>query len=252
MLRKLKPNLTFNTSLGPVLKIFHFLGIWRRDTPLYKSMIFYFFQSYNIIFVINLCANLIINFEYKMFITFINYSAYYMSTMKVGSFARWHKDWESVVDSITEMEEEATENENSAHAIIVLKYRKYCHWVVYIFWVACGPIVIFMFVTYWLKDVKLSADFNEPMPHIFHAWTPFDQRTWFGRFVSALLQTIFGLSAPLHTCSWDSLVMSSMMFFAGQLKALRMRCAHALDEVDDDIRFKNLSKCHQHHINILR
>lgn len=251
-------NRTDQASLDPIMYMLKFFGVWYFKRSPIKLIIYCSIISYNITFVLNQCVYLGLNFNYNLFISFINFSAYGLCIIKTCTFSIWHNNWKIVVDNIYEMEMESTKEVNSDHAAIVLKYRKYCHWVIFFFWFVIWSIVFVTFTCYWWSNI-IFPEFIDPntsheFKYIFHLYLPFVDNLKTAQYIAALLQTMFAIFAALHTLTWDSLVMSSIVFFAGQLKALRMRCANAFSKSNREISldYDNLLICHKHHLAILK
>lgn len=241
-------------SIGHVINIYKILGVYYRGRSISKSIFFYCHLGYDIAYFFSLLLNVVINFEYNLFIMFVNYSEFYMSPLKMFTYAKLHEKWESLIDDLIELEKESTSNPNAKHTEIIVRYRKYCHWIVYGFCVTCVCILLIMFYYYWIKNILIFDDsaLLEPISYIFNASLPFNQNSRAGRYGSAILQTLFGFLAPTHTVCWDSLVLSTMILLAGQLRALRVRCVHALDSEHEEVCWKNLLACYHQHVAILK
>lgn len=238
-----------NPSLGPNIIYLKFFGLWFTDRPFEKTVLFYIFYIYGIIYLSSLFFNLVWKREYLIFVTLLHHSALTVGILKMHLFKNQHKKWEYVIKTMAEFEYDITENDETYKQILI-KYQRYSRLITYVFLTFGYLCFMIFFVSYWIIDVICYQE-SRPIIKVFDVYLPFDDTSTFGRYASATFQTIFAVVALVYVIGWDTMVMSSMMFFSGQFKALKVRCAHALDSKNDEVCLWKLYKCHQTYVNLL-
>lgn len=241
-------------SLGPIIDIASFFTMWSKDRTWSKAIIFNITLIFMVLYTFTITANLIMNFNFDLFLNFVQYSSFYLSVHKMCMFALYGQIWVEVVNMISNIENESTFEKNTEHGQIVFRYKKYIQIFTMVYFVPLYGILFVFMGFFWafnvLKPILMTS--NKPLASLFYAWLPFDQNELYGRIISAVIQTTFAISTSNCAITWDTLMLSCMIFFAGQLKALRARCVQALDSPDEEQCWKNIIKCHQHHLAIIR
>lgn len=171
-------------------------------------------------------------------------------------FALHGQIWVEIVNMISNIENESTCKKNSEHGKIVFQYKKY----IQIFTVTYfGPMYTMLFVMmgfFWgfcvLKPIIMKSD--KALNYFFLCMVTFCSKytiwTCYIGNTSNDIRSIYDTSTCAMT--WDTLMLSCMIFFTGQLKALRARFVQALNSPDEKQYWTNIIKCHQHHLAIVR
>lgn len=238
-----------NPSLGANIIYLKLFLIWIADRTLIKTIIYYIFHVYCIVFVFSLFFNLIWKREYESFITLIHYSSLSLGVLKIYLFKKQYVRWERVIGVISEIEHDTSEN-NEEYKQILANYQRYSQKISFGFW-GFGYICFGVFMTgYWIGCAIWYRQSHSTLK-IFDAYFPFDDTSTLGHYGSVVLQTLFAVTSVAYVLCWDAMVLSAMMFFSGQFKALRVRCAHALDSKNEKESLWKLHKCHEIYIKLL-
>lgn len=244
---------TKNVSLSIDIRIVEFLGFWdfgrsRVPVPVYKLCLIY-----SILYLINIYLTLIFNYDFNSFMTFMQFSVLHLSIPKIFTYIKSRDKWMKIIELIAEIEEYSLKDKKSKYKSMVLMYRKYSHIFVIVFWISVIIIHVAFMGIFWPNYLLLDATkVNMKQINIFNVWLPIDEYTLKGRIVSGILQTIFIDITAVYIISWDTLAMSCLIFFIGQLKALRIRCVHLLEDPSEDMCMDSIFKCHQHYLKIVR
>lgn len=241
-----------NPSLGPLIKILKWVSVWRLGRTRIRTIIHFCFMIFCILCLTNIIVNLIVNFNFQLFITFIQYSAFHMCVLKILALTVWFNKWEKAIKTISQIELESRLDKTSHYMPILILYKKYTHIVIFGY-SAIGTFINVCFTGGLIINNLVLNEFRSEVYviHLFYALLPVDESTRSGRFISTILQMLYSETALVFILCWDTLVLSSMIFLIGQLKALRVRCVHTLNNLKIDDNLRNIVKCHKHYLSII-
>lgn len=246
-----------NPSLGILIYLLKFFGIWPYGRAKYFTIIFKLIYFYLILIFLNTSVNTIVQLNYHMFANFIQYSALHLSIIKIYNLTERHKMWRKLFVQISEMDNESVTCADSKSVTVILRYRQYSI-LIGLGFMCIGIVLNIIFISmFWFNNIikidltKLDEKKLITM-NILNPWLPFDETNKQGRWISGIIQSIYIEFTALYLLCWDSLVMSIMLLLAGHLKALKVRCECALDNPDanDNIQFNNIVNCHKQYMKI--
>lgn len=153
----------------------------------------------------------------------------------------------------SEMELESQLDEESKYISIIIQHKKYSHIVIFGY-ITFGYFVNICFmVGFFINNIVLNEFRSDVyIIHVFYALLPVDERTRSGRIISTILQFLYTEILLLFVLCWDTLVLASMISLIGQLKALHVRCNHALDSLNEEVHLINIVNCHKHYLTIIK
>lgn len=240
-----------NPSIGLAIKYFKYIGVWRHGPSRLKKFFTYSIMIICLCYMINLIINLVLNFHYDIGLWFVQYSAIHFGIFKILVFAKNLKHWESLIIVMADIDMRTAKARNAKlYLPILIKIRGYCtKFVVYYISLAIFINLIFI-ATYMVNNmiVPYLID-NFEIILLFHAYLPFDESVGLGRNVSTLLQMLYFETSVVYVVGWDVFLLSLMMFLIGHFKALRLRCALAV-ESREDISLCNIAECHQQYVDL--
>lgn len=251
-----KFNYSNRSYFSPVIDIALFFGFWVPGRSLKSTVAFGIICIFTHTYFVGILLRLIYEFDINRLMNFIQNVPFYLCVLKISTFTYQHKYWEKIFNALTHIEIESTTEKNASHVTIVEIYKNYCHCFTVIFCVFYICLLVIYNANFWITYLIIPLleppEFREPFKCLFCSWVPFDENTVCGRYISGFLQTFFGIFAVLYSMIWDLIIVSIMIFIIGQLKALRMRCVHALNTNNEEEILKNLIKCFKLHILIIR
>lgn len=243
-------------SLYTSLRISDFFGYWPEGRGPVLTFFFYFGYILSIFFMIDEYLFVIFKFSYKACIILVQYSAFQLSPPKVFTFIYHKHKWETLFSMISFIEKETLSDPNAKYVPTIRKFQKFDNLFVKCFWCFYTGLDVVYIPFFWIFNVFL-LDLNTIDEHdivtynVFNFLLPFDVMTFNGRFVNAFLQFLLLQITAVHVVAWDAVILSIVICLTGQLKALRLRCIHALDDPREELCIENLTKCHRHYLRIL-
>ncbi|XP_061728312.1 odorant receptor 49b-like [Cydia pomonella] len=237
-------------SAGPYLRFLNLTGNWHPNMELkstrfkqlvyYMTMAFFFSQYLKCVISLNLSAVLFI----------LQTAPFHMGTPKTIYFRKDYHLWEKLIDYISRTELRQLSDGDVEVIDVMDEYIKKGRRVIYPFWfmVICCNISIFTEPYQKNQMVENGTDIYVPL---FHFYVPFNQDIPPGYYYSMVLQTILGNIMSSYIISWDSLVISTFIFFTGQLKISRVYCTKIIDPESKERSHENIIKCHRFHTALI-
>lgn len=237
-------------SVGPHLKLLGCTGLWRSNltSPLgkLKQTLFYI----TIVFFFSQYLKCCINFDADSIKLILQYAPFHMGIVKSCFFQKNFKNWLYLIDYISSIERRQLEKGDKAHDEIIKEYIKRNRRVSYFFWGLAFFSNFSIFSEPYQKN-EINVNGTSVYLYIFDGYTPF-RREPPGYYASMSIQTVLGHIVSAYVVGWDTLVVSIMIFFAGQLKISRLYCSQAIDFIDPVKSHKKIAKCHQFHTTLVR
>ncbi|XP_061728315.1 odorant receptor 49b-like [Cydia pomonella] len=237
-------------SAGPYLRFLNLTGNWHPNMELkstrFKQLVFYitmtlFFSQY---------LKCVIGLSLSAFLFILQTAPFHMGTPKTIYFRRDHHLWQKLIDYISRTELRQLSDEDEEVIDVMDEYIRKSRRVIYLYWLMAISCNISLFTEPYKKNqiVENGTDIYVPL---FHFYLPFNQDIPPGYYYSMVLQTILGNIMSSYVISWDSLVISTFIFFAGQLKISRVYCTKIIDSKSKERSHENIIKCHRFHTSLI-
>lgn len=181
--------------------------------------------------------------------------------VKVNTFVFWQKDWQEVLQYVTEADKFERNSRDPEKKKIINAYTSYCRRVTYFYW----ALVFTTFLTTTsspLIKYLASATFREnyhngteQFPHIFSSWMPFDKYSFPGNWLTVLYHIVLCAYGAAIMGAYDTSIVVIMVFFGGKIDLLRVRCKQMLGKENEvsDVEFKNtIRQLHRIHVMLLK
>lgn len=233
-------------SLGPNLFFLKITCVWISERSRLKSFLYLIFHYYALLYFFSIILKLIVNFNASLLINIIQFSAFPLGIIKNLTFNKWHRRWERVVQIITELETE----DDVYIKDIQSKFQYYSHLITYVYWIYGVIVTELFFIIFFYNNSSIRSDDVE-YRNVFNALLPFDENSPIGRSLSIFLQMLYSSVMGAYNLGWDALVVASMVVIAGQLKMLRVRCAHSVINKNEEESLRNIYRCHRIYVKIL-
>nr|AST36397.1 putative odorant receptor OR35 [Cydia nigricana] len=237
-------------STGPCLRFINLTGNWHPNMKLkstrFKQLVFYitmtlFFSQY---------LKCVIGLDLSALLFLLQTAPFHMGTPKSIFFRKNHVLWQKMIDYMSRTELEQLSDKDEEVRAVLDEYIRRARRVIYLYWslVICGNISLF--TEPYLKNqiVENGTDIYVPL---FHFYLPWNQDVPPGYYYSMFLQTILGNIMSSYVISWDSLVISTFIFFIGQLKISRVYCTKVIDPESAERSHQNIIKCHRFHTTLV-
>ncbi|XP_022834239.1 odorant receptor 49b-like, partial [Spodoptera litura] len=236
-------------SVGPHLKLLGFTGLWHpnRQTLIgrFKQILFYV----TITFFFSQYIKCFIKFNADSLKLILQYAPFHMGIVKSCFFQKDYKNWELVIDYMSSVERKQLAKNDKKHDDIIHEYIKRNRKVSYFFWALAFFSNFSIFTEPYQKN-QINENGTSIYLKIFDGYTPFDNEPP-GYYFSMLIQTVLGHIVSAYVVGWDTLVVSIMIFFTGQLKITCMYCRLAIDALNSTRSHENIAKCHRFYTTLV-
>lgn len=236
-------------SVGPHLKLLGFTGIWHPHLKSvlgrFKQILFYititfFFSQY-----IKCC----IYFNAESLKLILQYAPFHMGIVKVCFFQKDYNNWQRLIDYLSSVERNQLAKNDQKHDEIIDDYIKRNRKVSYFFWALAFFSNFSIFTEPYQKN-QINVNGTSVYLNIFDGFTPFPKEPP-GYYMSMFIQTVLGHIVSAYVVGWDTLVVSIMIFFAGQLKITRLYCSQMIDAVNPNKSHINIAECHRFYTTLI-
>ncbi|XP_047986312.1 odorant receptor 49b-like [Leguminivora glycinivorella] len=239
-----------NPSAGPYLRFINLTGNWHPNMELkftrFKQLVFYIVMT--LFFSHYLKCVIGLNLDDLLFI--LQTAPFHMGTPKSIFFRKYHHLWQKMIDYMSRTELKQLSDEDEEVINVMNEYIRRSRRVLYPFWLMAICCNISLFTEPYQKHqiVENGTDIYVPL---FHFYLPFNQDVPPGYYYSMFIQTIIGNIMSSYVISWDSLVISTFIFFAGQLKISRVYCTRIIDPESKERSHENIVACHRFHTSLI-
>lgn len=239
-------------TLGPVVQFLKLTFLWGPSRTRTQSIIYHSVLVFAIAIWLNQLAYLIIMRNTQMFMSFVQYSTYQIGVVKIFTYHIWRKKWETIIEELSKVEKELETDKNCKDRMD--KYKNRGRTLILAFWVVAVGANIVFFLKTWFSTV-LEMIYNAPMPmrtKIFYIWKPFSDEEVLGWAFDMFLQNVYAYICSIYIMAWDSLLVLTMVVFAGQMQLVMAKFKHSLDSGTLEEQKRNLIKCHEIYVTILQ
>ncbi|XP_063621005.1 odorant receptor 49b-like [Cydia splendana] len=237
-------------SAGPYLSFMNLTGNWHPNMELkstrFKQMVYYITMT----FFFSQYLKCVIGLDLSALLFILQTAPFHLGTPKTILFRKDYHLWEKMIDYMSRTELRQLSDEDEEVIDVMDEYIRKSRRAIYLYWfmAICCNISIFTEPYQKNQTVENGTDIYVPL---FQFYVPFNQDVPPGYYYSMVLQTILGNIMSYYIVAWDSLVMSTFIFFAGQLKISRVYCTKVIDPESEERSHENIIKCHRFHTSII-
>lgn len=236
--------------LGPHIRCLRFLGIWHPNIKSIVTRFKFTFFYFTICFFISQYVKCLVNFNIDSLKLILQYAPFHMGVAKTCFFKMNYKRWERLIRFISTEEIHQMSKKNKKQDVIINDYIKRSRKVTYFFFGLAFFSNFSIFTEPYQKN-QISENGTNVYTYMFDGYTPFAREPP-GYYLSMFIQTLVGNYMTACIVSWDMLVVSIMIFFAGQLRMSRLFCKQAIDLKSSHLSHQNIAECHRFHISLVR
>nr|QNS36236.1 olfactory receptor 49b [Mythimna separata] len=236
-------------SIGPHLKLLGFTGLWHpnRNSLIgrFKQVLFYV----TITFFFSQYVKCFINLNPDSLKLILQYAPFHMGIVKSCFFQKDYKLWQRLIDYMSSVERGQLVKNDPKHYEIIKDYIKRNRKVSYFFWALAFFSNFSIFSEPYQKN-QINVNGTSIYLNIFDGYTPFHKEPP-GYYFSMSIQTVLGHIVSAYVVGWDTLVVSIMIFFAGQLKITCYYCRMMIDAAHLDKSHRNIADCHRFYTTLV-
>lgn len=236
--------------LGPHIRLLSFLGIWHPDTKSTTTRMKLAFFYFTVSFFVSQYIKCLIKFDVDSIKLILQYAPFHMGIVKTCLFQINYKRWERLIKFISDEELHQISNNDEKQDGIISDYIKRSRKVTYFFLVLAFFSNFSIFAEPYQKN-QISENGTSVYVYMFDGYTPFAREPP-GYYYSMCIQTVVGYMMSAWIVSWDLLVVSIMIFFAGQLRMSGLFCKRAIDLNNSQKSHRNIAECHRFHITLIQ
>lgn len=233
--------------LGFVVGFQKIINAHRQSRSKLQSFLYNILLIYSIFFSIGVVIQIIINFEYKAFLVFMEYIEFQLISYRMYLFNKYYDEWMKVYEIILKMESNTDEK-------VVNKCRKDCALRVTSYFIFVSIVMTLFFFSFFCNNIMLPVFFEDykevVIMTLYNVWLPIDKTTFFGSTIDTIMQMIYGITNTTYVIFLDCLMVSVMYFIVGELKVVRARYVRALDAPSEEVCLSNLIQCHRQYLEI--
>ncbi|XP_028026370.1 odorant receptor 59b-like [Bombyx mandarina] len=236
-------------SVGPHLRLLSLTGIWypnsKTNITLLKRACFYVI----VLFFVSQYLKCIIKFKIDSLQLILEYAPFHMGIVKTCFFQKDYNVWQELVFFISKTERDQIAKKDPKSIKTMQSYISRNRKITYSFWALAFIANIGVFSKPYQNnqsDVNGTITYN----HLFDGYTPFSEEPP-GYYFSMGIETILGHVVSFYVLGWDTLVVSIMIFFAGQMQMSRLQCSRMINGSPERTH-KNIIKCHKFHTDLIK
>ncbi|XP_031769396.1 odorant receptor Or2 [Galleria mellonella] len=236
-------------SVGPHLRLLEFTGLWHpNNTKLTKFKQCFFYIT--IAFFFSQYVKCCISMEVDSLMLILKYAPFHMGIVKSCFFRKSYKKWETLIDFISSREQKQLAKNDEEYDGILNEYINRSRRVSYFFW-GLAFFSNFSIFSEPYQNNQIIENGTSIYYYIFDGYTPFSNEPP-GYYVSMAIQTILGLIVSAYVVGWDTLVVTMMIFFAGQLRISRLNCVKIIDRSSKIKSHENIGTCHSLYTDLIK
>lgn len=236
--------------LGLHIRCLSFIGLWHPDTNSTKARIKLTFFYLTIAFFVSQYIKCLIKFDTDSLTLILQYAPFHMGVAKACLFQRNYKRWERLIRFISSEELNEISTKDEKQVGIIRGYIKRSRYVTYFFF-TLGFFTNFAIFSEPYQKNQIVENGTNIYLYIFDGYTPFPKEPP-GYYFSMFIQTFVGHVMSACVMSWDMLVISIMIFFAGQLRISRLFCKRVVDPNNAQESYRNIAECHRFHVTLVQ
>ncbi|XP_013184400.1 odorant receptor Or2-like [Amyelois transitella] len=235
-------------SVGPHLRLLSLTGLWHpNNTKIEKFKLYLFYIT--VAFFCSQYIRCLIKCDGESLTLILQYAPFHMGIVKSCFFQKDYKKWENVIFYVSSLERDQLLKKNE-QSLEINKYIKQSRRVSYFFW----ALAFFSNFNIFSEPYRLNQendDGTNTYKNIFDGYIPYSNEPP-GYYVSLIVQTVLGHIVSAYVVAWDTLVVTIMIFLAGQLKVARINCERMIIDRDDNESHENIAYCHRHHTKLVK
>lgn len=248
--------------LGPNIKALKFWGLLLPDIKAKKWMYIFFHLSV-IIFTATECAEIWF-VKYDMNLLLTNLKITLLATVSVGkvtSFLIWQTHWKRIINYVNEADKTQRQTQDVDKKAIINSYTRYSRKITYFHWILMYTTVAFVISQPIYKYIS-SETYRQSVKNGTHgytevvsSWVPFDKGTIPGYLLASLYQSYAAIYGGGWITSFDTNAIVIMVFFRGELEALRKDSSNIFGTKDAAVSYEEarmrLKDCHKRHVELI-
>lgn len=232
-------------SVGPHLKLLRATGLWHSSVKSFLSVFKKFLFYFTISFFFSQYIKCFIHLNPEPLKLILQYAPFHMGILKSCFFQKDFKNWKRLIEYMSTVERKQLEGEKKDCETVINDYINRNRKVSYFFWALAFFSNFSIFSEPYQKN-QVNVNGTSVYLNIFDGYTPFSKEPP-GYYASMCIQTFLGHIVSAYVVSWDTLVVSIMIFFAGQLKITRIYCMRMIEPKNPTKSHHNIAKCHEFH-----
>lgn len=236
-------------SVGPHLRLLGFVGLWDHGNKLIKT---YFKKLLFLITVSFFCSQYIrciLLFNTGSLKLILLYAPFHLGIVKSCFFRYDYKIWKEILTFTATVEIQQLSKKDYEINEIIHEYINRNRRVTYFFWALALFSNFSIFSEPYQKN-QIYENGTGVYMYMFDGYTPFDNVPP-GYYYSMVIQTVLGYLVSAYIVGWDTLVVSVMIFFVGQLKVSQLYCSRMITKKSSESH-QNISECHKFHTSLIK
>nr|CUQ99415.1 Olfactory receptor 35 [Manduca sexta] len=236
-------------SVGPHIRLLSLTGLWHPDLKSPKSRFKIIIFLVTVAFFLSQYVKCIIKFNTDDLKLILQYAPSHMGIIKTCLFQKDYKIWEELIDFISSVELKQISRKDENLDKVMKAYIRRNRRVSYFFWALAFFSNFSIFTEPYQKN-NFNVNGTSTYLYIFDGYTPFSREPN-GYYFSMCIQTMLGHIVSAYVIAWDTLVVSIMIFFAGQLKITRLYCTRMITANNEESH-RNIAECHRFHTSLVK
>ncbi|XP_064292109.1 odorant receptor 49b isoform X2 [Plodia interpunctella] len=232
-------------SVGPHIRLLSLTGLWHQSNSKIEKVKLYLFYL-TVAFFCSQYIRCLMKFDAESLTLILQYAPFHMGIVKSCCFQKDYKKWENVIFYVSSLERDQLLKKNE-QSVEITKYIKQSRRVTYFFWALAFFSNFSIFSEPYRKNHE-NEDGNKIYTQIFDGFIPYSSEAP-GYYVSMAIQTVLGHIISAYVVAWDTLVVTIMIFFTGQLKVARINCRNIIKNGEGH---ENIVSCHRHHTKLVK
>nr|ARO70514.1 Odorant Receptor 39-2 [Dendrolimus punctatus] len=236
-------------SVGPHLWLLRFTGIWHPDNSTKtraKRALFYLIVA----FFCSQYLKCLLEFDINGLKLVLQYAPFHMGIVKACFFEKDYEIWRKLIHYMSNIEQNQIEVKDKGNKMILKEYIMRNRKVTYFFWALALFSNFSIFSEPYQKN-QVNNNGTSQYFYIFDGYTSFEREPP-GYYVSMLIQTVLGNVVTMYVVGWDMLVVSIMIYFAGQLKISKLYCSRIIVDGSAEESRRNIAKLHESYCNLIK
>lgn len=181
----------------------------------------------------------IIKFDYASLKIILQFAPFHLGVLKACHFHKNYKFWKDFITYTGTLEQKQLSEEDVNK--LVNNYINQNRYVTYFYWSMSFCTTVSMFSELYQHPAEDNFA-------LFDFYTPFRDQ----HYAYIALQITFGYIASAYVVGWDTLIVSIMIFFSGQLKIAKYYFKNVIDIDNKEISHKNIVEFHQYYVTLIK
>nr|AJF23800.1 olfactory receptor OR35 [Planotortrix octo] len=237
-------------SVGPHLHLLRLTGQWHPNDsiPIRLKLVVFFVI---VLLFSSQYVKCFMGIEINSLLLILQYAPFHMGIIKTIFFQKDYSKWKELIGYMSSTERRQLNEDKSEAEQVMDSYIKRGRRVTYFFWALAFFSNFTIFSEPYQKNQTVENG-TDVYVKIFNFFTPFNQDVPPGYYVSMAIQTVLGHIVSAYVVAWDTIVVSTMIFFAGQLKISRIYCVRVIETGSAEQSHRNIVMCHRFHGSLVK